>query len=275
MTRAARDLNISQSSVSYHIKKLEDDLSVILFLRTANGLIPTEQGNLLAQHVARGLAAIRTGLDRISQGPGSVRLALLPMFASRWLSSRLGRLLETYPDMNLSIQNHNNSFVWMQNPERFADIGIQWGQGNWENFHATRLWTETLAVVCSPGFLKAQPIQVPADVRRCTLLHVDNTRMWEEWFTNNGLALEATQPQMMLEDRHFQLSSTINGLGISLFASWLVKDELEKGTLVNPFDKAFPTSFAYHVVVPRTLEPSIHLQRFQRWISDQCGDAPP
>lgn len=271
VTRAAQELNISQSSVSYHIKKLEDDLSVTLFRRTASGLLPTEQGSLLAQHVERGLAAIRTGIDRIAQGPGSVRVALLPMFASRWLSQRLGQLLETNPEMHLSIQNHNNSFVRMNNPERFADLGIQWGRGNWDNFHVTKLWPETLAVVCSPDYLKAHPIRQPADMLRCTLLHVDDTRMWEEWLANNGLTLDAGQSQMMLEDRHFQLSSTINGLGVSLFASWLVQDELEKGILVNPFDRAFDTSFAYHLVIPKALEPSAGVQRFQNWICERSA----
>lgn len=269
VTRAAQALSISQSSVSYHIKKLEEDLAVILFRRTASGLQPTEQGNLLAQHVSRGLAAIRTGLDRIAQGPGTLRVALLPMFASRWLSSRLGQLLEAYPEMNLSIQNHNNSFARMPNPERFADLGIQWGRGNWDNFHVTRLWPETLAVVCSPDYLKTHPIREPQDLLRCTLLHVDDTRMWEEWLARNSLAHSAVQPQMMLEDRHFQLSSTINGLGVSLFASWLVQDEIERGTLVNPFGKVFDTSFAYHVVIPKAVEPSASAQKFQIWICEQ------
>jgi LysR family glycine cleavage system transcriptional activator len=268
VTRAAQELRISQSSVSYHIKKLETDLSVILFRRTASGLQPTEQGSVLAQHVARGLATIRTGLDRIAQGPGTVRVALLPMFASRWLSSRLGKLLEEHPELTLSIQNHNNSFVRMPNPERFADLGIQWGRGNWDSFHVTRLWPETLALVCSPDYLKAHPVREPADLLGCTLLHVDDTRMWEEWMAGKGLVLDAAQPQMMLEDRHFQLSSTINGLGVSLFTSWLVRDELERGTLVNPFGQVFDTSFAYHVVVPRAAEPSPSVQKFLRWIRD-------
>ncbi|MGQ3192755.1 LysR substrate-binding domain-containing protein [Neoaquamicrobium sediminum] len=275
VTRAAQELNISQSSVSYHIKKLEEDLSVILFRRTASGLQPTEQGILLAQHVARGLAAIRTGLERVAQGPGTVRVALLPMFASRWLSSRLGQLLEAQPDMNLSIQNHNNSFVRMLNPERFADLGVQWGRGNWDSFHVTRLWSETLAVVCSPEYLTAHRLREPSDILGCTLLHVDDTRMWEEWLTANDMTLAAAQPQMMLEDRHFQLSSTINGLGVSLFASWLVKDELEKGTLVNPFGRFFDTSFAYHVVIPKALEPSVSGQRFYSWLCTQSVECSP
>lgn len=273
-TRAARELNISQSSVSYHIKKLESDLSVPLFRRTAHGLEPTEEGLQLAKHVDRGLGAIRHGLERVASRPGSVKVALLPMFASRWLSARLSSLLEGSPDLHLSIQNHNNTYARMANPERFADIGIQWGRGNWDNFHVTRLWPETLVVVCSPDYLRAHPIRERADIRACTLLHVDDTRMWEEWMAGNGLVLSGSQPQMMLEDRHFQLSSTINGLGVSLFASWLVEAELRTGALVNPFGKSFETSFAYHVIVPRELERSGPVARFLDWICAESRERP-
>ena len=59
VSRAARFLNISQSSVSYHIKKLETDLGVALFRRNADGLTLTEDGSALFKYVDRGLVAIQ------------------------------------------------------------------------------------------------------------------------------------------------------------------------------------------------------------------------
>jgi LysR family glycine cleavage system transcriptional activator len=266
VTRAAKLLNTSQSAVSYHIKKLETDLSVALFRRTASGLELTEEGALLSAHVERGLGAIRAGVDQITARAGSVKVALLPMFASRWLSSRLGSLLETNPALRLSIQNHNNSYAKMNDPEAFADLGIQWGRGDWENFHVTRLWPEKLVLVCSPAYLRAHPIAAPPDIERCTLLHVDNETMWAEWFTRNDMKLSASQSQMMLEDRHFQLSSTINGLDVSLFASWLVQSELQSRDLIDPFHRAFDADFAYHLIVPKGTELPEPAKRFKDWM---------
>jgi len=271
VTHAAAILSISQSSVSYHIKKLESSLGVDLFRRTARGLELTEEGGLLATHAERGLGIIQTGLSRIASRGGAVKVALLPMFSSRWLSSRLGSLLETSPDLQLSIQNHNNRYARMSNPAEFADAGIQWGRGNWNNFEVTRLWPEKLVVVCSPDYLREHPIKQPSDLESCKLLHVDDTRMWEEWFVNNNQPLSVSQPQMMLEDRHFQLSSTINGLGVSLFASWLVKNELQRGDLVDPFGGAFDTAFAYHLIVPSDNEPLPAVRQFCAWLLDACN----
>lgn len=269
VTRAAQILNTSQSSVSYHIKKLETELGTPLFRRTPSGLHLTDAGDTLARHVARGLGAIGSGIEQVARRAGTVRVALLPMFASRWLSSRLGHLLEACPEMQLAIQNHNNSYAHMASPEAFADLGVQWGRGNWPDFEVTRLWPEKLVVVCSPDYLKAHPIRTPADLAECVLLHVDDTRMWEEWFGSNGQHLPAWQSQMMLEDRHFQLSSTINGLGVSLFASWLVRGELARGDLVDPFGRVFDTSFAYHLIVPCDIQLSPVAEKFRLWLTSE------
>lgn len=266
VTRAAQLLNTSQSSVSYHIKKLETDLGYSLFRRTKQGLELTEEGAVLASHVEKGLNMIQTGLERVANQAGSVKVALLPMFSSRWLSSRLGGLMEQHPDLQLSMHNHNNSFARMHNPASFADLGVQWGKGNWNGFDVHRLWPEKLAVVCSPAYLAAHPISQPKDLLLCNLLHVDDNRMWEEWLLTNEVKASATQAQMMLEDRHFQLSSTINGLGVSLFASWLVQEELKSGVLVNPFGRNFETSFAYYLIVPKGEKLSKPVEQFCDWM---------
>lgn len=271
-TKAAHLLNISQSSVSYHIKKLETDLSVALFFRTSNGLELTEDGKLLAEHVNLGLSYIETGLEKISNRARSVRAALLPMFSSRWLSSRLGSLFEARPELQLSIHNHNNTFAQMENPENFADLGIQWGRGDWDAFETVKLWPEKLVVVCSPDYLRAHPISHPSDINRCTILHVDDEKMWDEWFIENNVVPSIPQSQMMLQDRHFQLSSTVNGLGVSLFVSWLVQTELESGELVNPFNRCFDTSFAYHMISPHKSILSAQAKSFWNWIVDQATE---
>ncbi|MBT0958971.1 LysR family transcriptional regulator [Alphaproteobacteria bacterium KMM 3653] len=265
VTRAAQILNISQSSVSYHIKKLESDLGYQLFRRSKQGLALTEEGIDLARHVSSGLDMIQTGIDRVSTQAGTIRLALLPMFSSRWLSTQLGDLIEQHPDMRLSMHNHNNNYANMPDPGNFADVGIQWGTGGWKGFETHPLWPEKMALVCSPDYLKNHQITAPSDLPRCNLLHVDDTGMWGEWFALNGLTMARGQPQMMLEDRHFQLSSTINGLGISLFASWLVREELESGALISPFGCTFDTAYAYHLILPQLKGASPAIRQFRDW----------
>jgi LysR family transcriptional regulator, glycine cleavage system transcriptional activator len=265
VTKAARHFGSTQSSVSYHIKKLEADLGVLLFSRTAHGLELTTEGASLAGHVDAGLQRIGEGIELVTRRQSTVRVALVPMFASRLVSANMSRLQQSCPDIEIVLLNHNNTFVDFDDPRAFADFGIQWGKGNWSGFDSVKLWDERLVAVCSPAYCSRLGIETPQDVLRCTLLHVDDKRMWAEWIAGCGTALRSDQPSMMLEDRHFQLSSTINGLGISLFAQWLVQGELNSGVLVNPFGKSYSTDFSYHLVTPKGPALSNSAKRVRDW----------
>jgi LysR family transcriptional regulator, glycine cleavage system transcriptional activator len=272
VTKAARHCGSTQSSVSYHIKKLEADLGVVLFRRTAHGLELTEEGSRLASHVDAGLREISKGIEQVALRHSVVRVALVPMFASRLVSAHISRLQQSFPDVEVVLLNHNNSFAEHADPLRFADFGIQWGRGTWAKFHAVKLWDERLVAVCSPDYQVRLRIEQPEDVHRCTLLHVDDKRMWAEWMEQCGTSLRAEQPSMMLEDRHFQLSSTINGLGISLFAQWLIKGELKSGALINPFGQSYPTCFSYYLIVPRGPPLSPGAKRVRDWFLNLASE---
>ena len=266
ITFAAKEMSISQSSVSYHIKKLENDLEISLFKRNGRGLELTDVGEELLKHVEAGLDIIQEGLAQVAYDQKTVEIAMLPLFASRWLSSRLSQFLDINPKLQLALKSHNNTYATMNNPERYANFGIQWGIGDWKDVYATKLWPEQLTVVCSPSYLSEHPINRPDDLTKCTILHVDDNRMWDEWLNLHQLNISQIKNEMMLEDRHFQLSSTINGLGVSLFAHWAIESELQSGQLVNPFGKSFETSFAYHLVVPKNMRLSNEARNVHDWL---------
>src|SRR3712207_125431 len=92
-TRAAAELNVTQSAVSHQIRALEDQMGVRLFHRSARGLLLSEQGQLL-------LPAVRDAFDRLAAGvervrghgaTGTLTASVSPYFAGQWLIPRLGR----------------------------------------------------------------------------------------------------------------------------------------------------------------------------------------
>jgi LysR family glycine cleavage system transcriptional activator len=83
---------------------------------------------------------------------------------------------------------------------------------------------------------------------------------------SNDQELAPKHSRMMLDDRHFQLSATINGLGVSLFVDWLVHDELRDGHLVQLFGRSFKTSFAYHVISPKDIALQPRAVEIRDWL---------
>ncbi len=84
VTKAALSAAAPKSSVSYHIKKLEADLGVSLFRRTAHGLQLTEEGSTLAAHVDAGLHEISLGIEQVARRQSVVRVAWFQCSPAGW-----------------------------------------------------------------------------------------------------------------------------------------------------------------------------------------------
>lgn len=277
ITHAAADLSISQSAVSYHIQILEAALGVKLLDRSARHVRLSTAGERLLPHVRDGLQAIERGLQSIMKANSStvVRVAVLPMFASRWLAPRLSEFWDKFPKTELSFTHDNNTFVASDNFSDQSDVAIQWGTGDWKGVDCRLLLSAPFIATCSPDLLQRTPIKTVADLAAHTLLHVDDHAMWRQWLVKAGGDETLARKGLMMSDRHFQLSATLNGVGISLFIRSFIQSELDKGTLVSPLPWEFTTDFAYYLVRPKRTNHSAGASNFYDWILSRAAATSP
>ncbi len=275
LTQAAASLAISQSAISYHLQILETKIGTKLFERTSRGVRLTEAGEKLVPFVREGLRAIETGLALVT--PAStrpiVRVAVLPMFASRWLAPRLADFWSKHPKIELSFSHDNDTYSSATDLAEVADVAVQWGTGGWPRVESRRLLGAPLIAACSPKLLKQTPLRSAVDLKHHTLLHVDDHEMWRQWLARVGLPDAETVGGrgLMMSDRHFQLSATLNAVGVSLFIRSFIQEELRQGTLVDPLSIERNTDFAYYIVRPRERQMSPAAERFYDWICDQAA----
>jgi DNA-binding transcriptional LysR family regulator len=112
-TRAAQELSLTQSAVSRQIQALEEFLGVQLFRRTRHGVVLTPAGAHYGRQVARWLQGLeRDTLDVMAhQGEGgTLSLAAVPTFATRWLIPRLPQLAQAHPDIVVHIDTQTRPF---------------------------------------------------------------------------------------------------------------------------------------------------------------------
>lgn len=94
-TRAAEELSLSQSAVSRQVQSLEELLGVELFDRVSRHIALTEVGRIYSLEVAGALSRIRDATVQAiayRSGGGSLHLAVLPAFGTKWLLPRQGFL---------------------------------------------------------------------------------------------------------------------------------------------------------------------------------------
>jgi DNA-binding transcriptional LysR family regulator len=66
--RAARALCIAQPAVSRQIRRLEDELGAVLFVRTPRGMLLSESGHVFLSHARSILDSVRAAQNAVGDG---------------------------------------------------------------------------------------------------------------------------------------------------------------------------------------------------------------
>ncbi|OOG76300.1 LysR family transcriptional regulator [Sinorhizobium sp. A49] len=106
-TKAAAQMGISQSALSYTVRTLEARLGIRLLTRTTRSVSLTEAGERLLQSIGPRFDEIESEIAAISslrdKPAGTVRITTVEHAAETILWPRLAPVLEEYPDINIEI----------------------------------------------------------------------------------------------------------------------------------------------------------------------------
>lgn len=270
-TRAAQELALTQSAVSRQIGALEDYLGIALFRRARHGVALTPGGADYARQIAPRLQALeRDTLDAMSrQGTsGSIALAAVPTFATRWLMPRLPALAAQHPELLVHIETRTRPFL-------FADTGFDAALysgtreqvANWAGTRATALIEEEVVPVCAPALLGGRKRLQPRDLAALPLLQ-QSTRpeAWRQWFETMDVDAPAALSGPRYELYSMTAAAAAQGLGLALVPRLLIEPELARGELVVACPRPLRSGRAYWLVLPDRAEPRPALAAFAAWL---------
>jgi LysR family transcriptional regulator, glycine cleavage system transcriptional activator len=268
---AARDLSLTQGAVSRLIQNLEAQLGVALFVREGRRLVPTEAALAYARDVAKALNLISRGSMRVrsNTGGGTLSLAILPTFGTRWLAPRLPRFLAAHPGVTINLGTRIRPFDF---EEEGFDAAIHFGGETWPGAGYLKLFDERLVACCAPDFLGAHPVAAPSGLLGLPLLQLETRPdAWAAWFRPHGV--EGPLPHGMLFDQFGpMIQSAIVGLGVALLPEFLARGELADGRLVAAWGDPAPGDGSYYLVWPKIGAWYPPLQAFRDWLRDEAAD---
>lgn len=265
ITQAARELSLTQSAVSRQIKMLEQQLEVELFVRERQTIRLTLAGETYARDIRDALHRISmASLNlRANPGAGTLTLAILPTFGTRWLAPRLPRFLAEHAGITINLMTRLAPFDFRLET---VDAAIHFGAPQWPGAELALLRREHVVPACSPAFAETHRFAEPADLRRAPLLHL-TTRpdAWERWFAAQGLAPEPVHG--MLFD-HFATAAqaAASGLGVALLPTFLIADDLKRGDLVPALDVITESAERYYLAWPTERTHYPPLMAFRDWL---------
>ena len=145
-TEAGRELGLTQTAISLHIRTLEDTLGCKLFIRKARHLSLSAVGEAYLHTVRDALNAIDTATLSLfgPQSRGTITVRAPISTATLWLAPYLPQFTKDYPGINIRLV----STIWATSiSDEDVDVDIRQGLGHWPGFEAEKISTETIVPI--------------------------------------------------------------------------------------------------------------------------------
>ena len=128
ISRAAKELYISQPAISKSISKLEDSLGLSLFTRSSRGVQLTCEGEVLFEHVREAFEALNRGeqeLKRIQEFDiGHLRIGVSNTLCKYILLPYLKTFVDQYPHMRVTIESQATAQTLARLEQQKIDLGL-------------------------------------------------------------------------------------------------------------------------------------------------------
>lgn len=265
-SRAAEELNVTQSAVSHQVRQLEQWFGLTLFDRQGRQTIATPKGQELARSLAEAFDIMAAACRRLQQseaGP-ALTIAALPSFATIWLIPRLSQFFEAHPEISVKV-----IYAFAGNKIDFdeVDIAVLWGPGEWEGCRATKLLPGSTVPICNPIYLEKEgPFDVPQAILGKPLLHDTDRLDWQNWMRHAGLKHAGPSPGPIFQDFNLLRAAALAGQGIALCPKRLIADDLSSGRLVQLFSTDIKHDYSYSIIEPGTGRRSEAVETFKGWL---------
>ena len=236
LSRAGRELGLSQPSASRLVAALEDRLGVRLLLRTTRRVSLTEAGSAYLER-ARGVLAELGEAAAAARGAGGLqgvlRVALPVTFGAREVVPRLAAFLAAHPRLkvDLLMADRRQDLV-----EEGVDLALRLGPLPDSSFVARRIASAPRFAVAAPAYLAAngEP-QTPQDLagHECLLGPLGSAA--EDWVFRDqaGVAISVeVRGRLRLDSAAGVIAGIRAGLGIGIASLWMCRAELAERTLV-------------------------------------------
>jgi len=268
---AAAELNLTASAISHQVSRLEAQLDVRLFERSAHGVRLSPAGEHYLMHVGAALNAIATATDDLRQGiRNSLYVHSAPSIASLWLMPRLHHFAQAYPEisLNLSAAHTPSDFALGQ-----ADIDIRYGVPQWGDLVVEPLFEEAIVPLASPAFIKAHKLKRAEQLLDLPLIQSNvSIVQWSDWFGRFTRLRAPDRFSLRFDRAQMSLDAATQGLGVALESAVNAGGHLADGRLKAPFGMEQAVRVKAHFAVyPERHAKRPAVEAFLSWLHSEAA----
>lgn len=273
ISKAAKELYISQPAISKSIQKLEESVGCKLFSRSSRGVVLTDEGKLLYEHVSAAFETLDLGEEKLRRsielGVGRLKIGVSSTLCKYILLPYLKEFIKQNPHITISIACQSTNETLRLLEDNKIDIGLIGKPDNLKNIHFDFLEEIEDVFVATKDYLrnlKARGIQSSQILQSSTLMLLDKNNMTrqyiDDYLQENQIIVKDS---IDISNMDLLIDFARIGVGVACVIKSFIKSDLEDGSLIEiplgiPIHKR-EVGFAYKT----STKPSKSLAEFIRF----------
>ena len=250
----AREMELSQPTVSKHIAALEKHLNVKLLNRSTRQLNLTDVGKLYYDscvHIIDEMQETESTIRNQQSLPtGTLRINTPITFGEISIAPHLWEFLTEYPDLNIDLimDDHYVDLV-----KEGVDMAIRVGPMNDSNLIARKIGNSPRVTVASQKYIDiyGEPNNLQ-DLKEHKCIVYTLLTTLNEWHFNGPQGKESIKVdgRFRVNNPRVIRQAVLEGQGIAVTPIWLVDDYIKTGQVKVILDEYIPTALDIHAVYP-------------------------
>lgn len=266
--KTSEDLFLTQPAITKHIKRLEEQLNILLFERTGKRITLTAAGHRFLPYAKEMMATYEQGLEDFEswkQGyKRKLMIATAPQIASSVLPSILRSFMDRNPDIEVLINVRTSYEIGEEISAGRADLGLTRIKPIQTNINCHVVHEEPVILVGSAVDKKEVVYDEMIALQNYRIITHNHPDYWDQ-LLNDVKRCYPTVRTMVVNQIEITKRFIEQGLGISYLPYTMVRDEIRTNQLVEiKSDKIIPpTSSTYVLTKIETTEASAFISFFE------------
>jgi LysR family glycine cleavage system transcriptional activator len=271
-TRAAKELNLTQSAVSNQILNLERQLGVTLFDREHGRLELTPTGRLFWEESLAALQQLHRATRRITDRTAeqaALTVSAPSSFANLWLMPRIAEFVRQNPDVTLNLIDRSDAQGSHTAP---VDAAIELCETHPAGMSSLCLLSLVYRPYASAALLRRPELAsvgLPRLLNSVPLIRTSMANAWECWLRLATLDKEVEQGLLAQGPAYAQaslaLTAVISGMGVALLPGYVADQHCREGVIVRLSLIGWRPERSYRLQWNADATPKPGLRRFIDW----------
>ncbi|TRY29305.1 LysR family transcriptional regulator [Aliiglaciecola sp. M165] len=259
--KAAAELNVSQSAISFQVRKLETQLGVTLFIRDNRQIALTKQGSKYHKEIHSALNMITSATNDLTNNSSTPHLTIycIPYVAQSLLIPNLHLFQESHEGVRIKIEATRQIATLDSNK---TEVAIRY-VCNDDSLIYKKLTDITISPVCSPEL----DLKTPKIVRLSS--DIDSWQKWQtDWQANIPM-----EDSISCESMQMVYESAANGMGLAMGYFPLLNQMIENDQLTTPYPSMKSEFGALYLAYVKNNSDNLLVIEFCSWFMALMNDA--